>query len=192
MIRRHHVIATVSVFALVLASACSDDEQATARVTFESTIERGTHKSSDCPESGPWLVIGAFGNPDAVPPVPVKPIDNGAADQQGNVSIGCSVKPSGDGFSVSASATLSGATGGTFTIEGQFKPTGEQQNITAVLGAKGRSYRQTTCTVVYDTELQTVAAGRVWGHLKCPDAEAPSIQRICEIDAHFRFENCNQ
>jgi hypothetical protein len=38
-----------------------------------------------------------------------------------------------------------------------------------------------------------IAAGRIWGHLRCPhafDNETPSV--VCDVEADFMFENCTQ
>lgn len=205
MFRRHHLFATLSV-ALVsgIASAgCSDDPQATPRVTFESEVTPGSHSSKDCGKTGTWFEIGSFGNPalgrkDPADPEseliePVRPVDDGGEDQQGTVSISCTVAENGDGFDVRASAQLTGATGGSVTITGLFRPTGDQPDITVALTKKGETFSSSKCVARYDTLLgHAVASGRVWASVECADAEFPSAQMICKSTAQFRFENCGQ
>jgi hypothetical protein len=196
MFRPHHAFAafTSTALAMVLAAGCSDPEPATPRVTFDSNIAPGPNPSTACTESGTWFTIGDFGAP---PQTPVRPIEDGQPDQQGQVTVTCSVTPTGDGFNVRATAALSGATGGTFLIEGLFREQGEQTGIRTTISKAGRSgaYRSDECIVRYTTEFQGVAAGRVWGELDCPQATPTSASTediTCQVKAQFRFENCIQ
>jgi hypothetical protein len=202
---RHHLLASFSavVFTVALSSGCSEDENPTPRVTFDSSIAPGTHKQAECPKTGLWFTIGSFGTPaagrvdpnDPESPLkdPVRPVENGGADQQGSVSLSCSIVESGPGFDVRASAQLTGATGGAFTLIGNFTKTGDQGNLTLSMTKKGETFSQTGCTAKYDPQVgQGVAAGRVWASIVCPNAEAPSIQQVCETKAEIRLENCSQ
>ncbi|MDB4935997.1 MAG: hypothetical protein JWP87_2969 [Labilithrix sp.] len=214
MFRRHHLSASlrsvrfasvVLVTGLVAASAngCSDPEQATPRVAFDSSVFPGKHPATGCGKTGTWFTIGNFGNPalgrmnpaDPESPLidPVVPIDDGAADQQGTVSISCSVAEDGDGFQVKAHAELTGATGGAVTISGRFTKDGDQPDITVALTTHGETFTDAHCTASFDKTLgHAVAAGRVWAQVVCPNAEYQSAQQICESKAQFRFENCAQ
>ena len=215
MFRRHQLsvrnsptlrfISVAFVCGLVAASAngCSDPEKAVSRVAFDSTVQPGTHKSTECGKTGTWFTIGSFGNPalgrtnpdDPESPLkdPVVPIDDGAADQQGTVAVSCSVTPEGEGFHVAAHAELTGATGGAVTLQGHFNKTGDQPGITVALTKSGETFTDTNCTAKFDTLLgHAVAAGRVWAEVDCANAERPSAQQICASHAHFRFENCAQ
>jgi hypothetical protein len=196
MFRPHHAFAAFTSIALatVLAAGCSDPEPPTPRVTFESRIQRGPNPAEACPESGTWFTIGSFGSP---PFEPVAPIEDGQSEQQGTVGITCSVTPSGEGFNVRATARLTGATGGNVTIAGFLREQGPpegQGGVEAIFSKTGRSgaYSSRECVVRFTSEFQGVAAGRVWGELDCPAAEAPSEQRTCQMLAQFRFENCEQ
>lgn len=213
MSRRQHLLVSFSV-ALVtsaLAGGCKDDVQATPKVTFDSSITPGTHtkvdpetKSPECTQTGTWFKIGSFGNPalgrenpdDPASPLkdPVKPVEDGGDDQQGKASVSCSVVESGDGFDVALHAELSGATGGAMTITGHILRAGESTGISAALTRKGETYSGNgNCTVTLTTEVNPpIGGGRVWAHLSCLDAAAPSQQRICATTAEFRFENCAQ
>jgi hypothetical protein len=202
MFRRHHavVLGLATVLVPVLTQGCSDDTPANPRVTFDSAIAPGTHSSTECPETGLWFKIGSFGNPaagqgpDGKPLDPVRPIDNGGSDQQGTASVTCSVTPEGDGFHIAATATLDNAAdnSGSFRIEGHMTATGDQSNLDVGITKEGRTYTQHDCTAKYTTALQTVAAGRAWAELDCPNAENQSLQRICSVTGEFRFENCAQ
>ncbi len=190
---------------------CSSDKKATARVTFDSDIQAGSHTVSKDPETacmddGPFLAIGSFGNPgagknpDGSPVDPVTPVDDGTGFGQGTASVTCSVTAEGDGFHVSATAALGGAKGGEFYIDGHFTAMGDQGNINASFSSQGRGNYiadgksgSTLCTARYDQPLMAVAAGRVWADIDCPDAsDRGGSQRICHLSAQFRFENCNQ
>jgi len=215
MFRRHQLairnsptlrfISVALVGGLVAASAngCSDPEKSISRVAFDSQIQPGTHKSTECGQTGTWFTIGSFGNPvlgrvnpdDPESPLkdPVVPIDDGAADQQGTVAVSCSVTPEGEGFKVAAHAELSGATGGAVTLQGHFNKTGDQPGIIVALTRRGETFTDTNCVARFDTVLgHAVAAGRVWAQVECPNAENPGAQKVCESKAQFRFENCAQ
>lgn len=199
MFRRHHVLSAVTALAAtgLFAAGCGEDEKATARVTFTSEVTAGTHGVADCPETGTWFTIGSFGTPGAVgedgkPSDPVKPVDNGASEQQGSVTASCRVVPEGDAFRVEAQAVLSGATGGSFLVSGLFRTSGDQTPVYASFTRQGTTYKQNDCVAQYTEPLMTVAAGRVWATITCPNAEAASAQRICQGRATFRFENCDQ
>ncbi|HEY8076630.1 MAG TPA: hypothetical protein VIF62_21040, partial [Labilithrix sp.] len=129
--------------------ACSSDKKATARITFDSSIEAGSHTvTADpdhaCMDDGTYLQIGSFGNPnagknpDGSPVDPVTPVDDGTSFSQGTASVTCSVTAEGDGFHVSATAALTGATGGEFFIDGHFTASGDQPNIQATFTAQNR------------------------------------------------------
>jgi hypothetical protein len=194
MIRRTHaIVLAVAIPGLAAVAACDDDEKATPQVVFAGTIEGG----AECQDSGPVFTIGEFGNQALQPPQPSRPIKDGEAYQQGGVSVDCSVIPAGgDEFNVAGSVVLSGATGGTFRVDGKFKTSGEQTGIHAIFAVRrsGNTYEQLDrqCTVRYTTQFQGVAAGRLWGEITCLNAENTNAQRRCKITAQFRFENCAQ
>jgi hypothetical protein len=199
MFRRHHLLvsASVALFTSVVAAGCSDNKQATPRVTFDSLVLPGSHPSTDCPEKNTWLTIGTFGNPAAVPPVPVHPVDDGADDQQGTVGISCSVVESNGAFDVKLHAELSGATGGAVTIVGLVNKGTDSPNITANFSASGRgtysSPAGTGCVISFDAVAgHAIAGGRIWAKLNCPTVTQESLQRTCQATSEFRFENCSQ
>lgn len=193
MFRRHHALSALSVlaFASVSTVGCSEEEQATPKVTFTSEITSGTHPSADCRETGPWLNIGSFGNVSTGEKV--QPVDDGGEFGQGNAQVTCSVTGEGDAFVVKATATLTGAQGGSVTIEGKLKPTGENPDVAMTFSAFNKAtYTTRKCTIRYTEQLQTVAAGRVWGYFDCPEVRNDQQQRVCAAQGQLRFENCAQ
>ncbi len=211
MLRRHHVIVTVAtlVFAPLFAAGCSEDEKATPQVIFSGDLASTTEPldtaggEKNCGESGPMFTIGEFGNPALDPPLESKPKKDGDSDQQGSVGVSCSVTPAGNNeFNVSATASLSGATGGTFTIRDakirtDCSPNQPCTGISALFSKRsgaGIVYQQNdgACTLRFTTPYQGVAAGRVWGEIECPKATNQTAAVACKATAQFRFENCNQ
>jgi hypothetical protein len=204
MFRRHHLLAIVSI-ALVVGAAsvgCSDPAQATPRVTFDSQVTAGTHPAAGCGKSGTWFTIGSFGTPnihtdpaDPMSPLvdPVRPVDDGASDQQGTVSISCSVVGAGDGFDVKSTVQLTGATGGSFSLIGHVLATGDNPNVTLNLTKGGETFKSDMCIVRYDaTAGQAVAAGRIWATVDCADANNDVSSQLCASHVEVRLENCGQ
>jgi hypothetical protein len=204
MFRRHHLFAIASVASVISASSagCSDPAQATPRVTFDSQVTAGSHPQAGCGKTGTWFTIGSFGNPqlghmndDPNMPLidPVRPIDDGGSDQQGTVSISCSVTASGDGFEVKATAQLTGATGGSVSMFGHVVPNADSPNVTVNLTKAGETFKSTACVVHFDPMVgQAVAAGRIWGTADCADASNDVSQQLCTSHIQIRLENCGQ
>lgn len=202
--RRHHLpsFALAALLVTALSTGCGEDEQAPPRVVLTSSVSVGSAGSERCPEAGTWFTIGDFGNPalgrenpddpNSELISPVKPVEDGASDQQGVARVNCSVVPKDDAFDVRATAELSGATGGFFQLVGTFRPTGDQQDINVVLARRGQSYSQRNCVARYTSPLQTVATGRLWAEVECDAIENTSLDRECRATATFRFENCGQ
>ncbi len=206
MFRRHHLFVLASIAAVVGATSvgCSTPAQATPRVTFESDVNAGAHPQAGCGKTGGsfGFTIGSFGNPqlghmndDPNMPLidPVRPIDDGGSDQQGTVSISCSVTAGGDGFDVKASVQLTGATGGAVSIFGHVLPTGDNPNVTVNLTKGGETFKSDTCIVRYDPAVgQAVAAGRIWATADCADANNAQASQLCSSHIQIRLENCAQ
>jgi hypothetical protein len=208
MFRRHHFLAIASVASVIgvlsaTSAGCSDPAQATPRVTFDSQVTAGTHPQAGCGKTGPWFTIGSFGNPqlghmnpdDPASPLidPVRPVDDGAADQQGSVSISCSVTAGGDGFDVKATVQLTGATGGSVSLFGHVTPAGDSPNITVNLTKGGETFKSAVCVMKFDATVgQAVAAGRIWGTADCADANNDVSQQLCTSHVQIRLENCGQ
>ncbi len=211
MLRRQHVLVTVATlaFASILAAGCAEDEKATPQVIFSGDLSLTSAPidtaggEKNCGESGPMFTIGEFGNPALDPPVASKPKKDGDTEQQGSVGVSCSVTPAGENeFNVSASASLSGATGGTFAIRDvkvktTCSPNEPCTGISATFSKRsgaGIVYSQSDggCVLRFTTPFQGVAAGRVWGEIECPKVANATAQVSCRAVAQFRFENCAQ
>jgi hypothetical protein len=128
------------------------------------------------------------------------------------VQVACSVVPSGGGFDVQASAAISGPQGGSLTVTGHVDSSGGTGLHGGFTGQGGQSYDQETgCTVTYTMKGNPVppagggppvAAGRIWGHIDCPSAQATASSgyaslpdggselKTCEGQADFLFANC--
>lgn len=196
MSRAKHAI--VSLFAAstiaVLSTACEDDTNAKPQVIFTGTTREVSGK--DCRDSTTHFDVGDFGNPNAKPPTASTPVPTGEASGQGTADVSCSVTAAGpDTFNVSGTVVLSGATGGLFTISGQFKTSGDQTAHVRLSGKlSANTYNDTdSCVVKYSEQNMGVAAGRVWGVVTCTNAvNTADSNRACGIEAQFRFENCTQ
>lgn len=193
---KHAIVSLFAVSAItVLGTACEDEATAKPQVIFDGTTRESGGK--DCRDgSKTQFKVGDFGNPNAKPPIASTPVPTGGASGQGNADVACSVTAAGaDTFNVSATVVLSGATGGLFTIEGQFKTTGDQTASVRMSGKlSANSYRDTdSCVVKFSEQNMGVAAGRVWGVVTCTNAiNTADPNRACGIEAQFRFENCVQ
>lgn len=191
---KHAIVSLLAMSSIVVMAACSDDENAPPQVIFQGST--GNSPNKDCRDSNELFDVGSFGIPAENKPSVAVP--TGSASGQGAADIVCSVQAAGpDTFNVSATLSVSGATGGLFSIEGQFKTSGAQTNIRVVASSRrsANSYEEKdrACVVTYDSPNMGVAAGRVWGNVVCPNAINQSDDnRACKITAQFRFENCTQ
>ena len=163
----------------------ADGPRATPRVIFQSDIAPGAGGATACGQSGAFFTIGSFS--------PAAPVEDGAADQGGSVAVSCSVAASAAGFNVTATAQLTGASGGAVTITGIFDANGPSSGVAMSVTRKGETFSDTRCTARYDAAVgQAIAAGRVWATIECANAERPSAQQTCTTRAQMRFENCSQ
>lgn len=127
------------------------------------------------------------------------------------VQVSCTVSPSGGGFDIKLQATENGV--GTLIITsppGQGAVTDQGgQNITGVWESQvNGTYRESDCTISYNynggsiPDSPPVAAGRIWAHLSCPNAQIGGVtamlpdggvtDKTCDNEADFLFENCGQ
>lgn len=208
MLRRHVVIATsATLLSLpVFASGCSSDEKSTPQVIFDGTLEQTSEKldpgEANCGESGPLFTIGDFGDPNQNKPS--QPKKDGDAEQQGNVSVSCSVtSAANDTFNVSGSIHLSGATGGLFTLKpgtvnktcNDQQPCGNLSAVFSKVGGAGITYtsaQDIPCTFRFTTPFQGVAPGRLWGEIECKKVVNANANVACKAIAQVRLENCDQ
>jgi hypothetical protein len=154
-----------------------------------------------------WLPIGT---PTADKPTTVS--DQGSTGS-GTASVTCTVHPQGSGFDIELSVASTGMPGGNISIT---SPSG--QGVVTTSGGSGISasfysnnrgpYSSSNCTITYTYNGQPVpvsppiAAGRIWGHISCPQATDSSQTTTgpdggpatvsCPANADFLFEQCNQ
>jgi hypothetical protein len=190
------------------AAACSSNNPSTPDVFVAATVGVGSDVAL-CPFSGApdqWLDIGVAtgGNPTR--------ITSGQTNGAGTVNVNCSVHPDGNGFDVSLSTELDGPNGGSLTIvspgSGTVTTSGGS-NISATFGSPGSGdYRESNCTITYTynnmpvPSSPAIAAGRIWGHISCPNAQDAEqtgpgpdggpTPRSCDAEADFLFEQCGQ
>jgi hypothetical protein len=129
--------------------------------------------------------------------------------------VACSVKPAGmTAFAISLSASTSGATTGSVTIQsGQdapVTPPSGASNVSVALDASSvgyGSFRSQECILDLSTSRLAshvaIAGGRVWGHVSCPMvseangamtvlADGGAVAEICALDVSFLFEGCDE
>jgi hypothetical protein len=123
------------------------------------------------------------------------------------------VRPSGSGFDIVLYAVLSGTSGGTVAItsppsEGAVTTSGGVGISASFLETDMGTFTSTDCTITFTYMGEPVpvsppvAAGRIWGHLECPDAleanhlgtgpDGGATVVTCPVSADFLFEQCAQ
>jgi hypothetical protein len=153
------------------------------------------------PDTG-WLVIGT-----ATSSKPTTVTDQGSTGA-GEVSVVCSVIPSGSDFAISLAAQVIGSGNASLTITGMVMADGATGvSATFFDSAHGAAYDAADCTLSTTYMGQPVpispaiAAGRIWGHIDCPDAiqtgqptgpDGGPTTIACAASADFLFENCSQ
>jgi hypothetical protein len=167
-----------------------------------------------CPFASPvsdWLDVGT---PTADKPTTVA--DQGSTGN-GTASVQCTVHPSGGGFDINLSISNSASMGGGNVLISS--PAGAGAVTTS--GGSGITasfysavdlgpYSSSSCTITYtynDMPVPTsigppIAAGRIWGHIDCPDVMDSSQNMsgndggievaTCGATADFLFEQCSQ
>jgi hypothetical protein len=177
--------------------------------TFVNAAVGGGSACAAYPSLKEWLQIGqaVAGHPNTV--------QDGGQDRNANVSVSCTVHPQGSGFDVELSAVEAGPQGGSLTIT---SPQGQGIVTTATSSGISASFvvpggmvfrAQGGCTITYqydpggsvggvagDSPVPTnppITAGRIWGHIKCPNATATAQSMlVCDAEADFMFEQCTQ
>ena len=163
----------------------------------------------DCPFPSPvtnWLSVGTT---TAAKPTTV--VDQGSTGS-GTACIDCTVHPEGAGFDIALSLSVAGDPGGSVTITspqgaGAVSTSGGA-GITASFydSTDPGPFSSSSCTITFTYMGQpvpvspAVAAGRIWGHIDCPDAtesgqtaigpDGGATARACAASADFLFEQC--
>jgi hypothetical protein len=200
-------IASTAVGLLVLA-ACTGGDSNTPNVAGPSSSSTSSTSStssggnlavpqvilggtiSSCADQGPLIQIGSFGTEASGS----QPVPNGQPFGGGQVTLSCTVKPSGTSFDVDASIALTGPSGGSFSLEGTLPATGDGtiDVVTKWPKASGE-YSGKACKAQFGTPSEGVATGRLWVELTCPDAaKEGATGSTCAISAQIRIENCAQ
>jgi hypothetical protein len=134
-------------------------------------------------------------------------IQNGGSQAGGQVSVSCTVHPDNGGYDLALFVELHGqgamqvnSTSPVTTSGGQ----GVIGSFTHAVGGTAQTYSASDCTIAF-TYMQEpvpnstpIAAGRIWGHVSCPDAvgnssfvvDGGSQSNVCDAEADFLFENC--
>jgi hypothetical protein len=201
------------VAACAVSSACSSNSSPTPETYIAATVGAGQNESlCNLNVTTQWLDIGTV-PPNCTGCVPNTQNDGSTLD--GNaVSVNCTVAPSGNGFDITLSATEQGNAGGSVVItspagEGAVTQTGGS-GITGVFASGGNGdYRGSDCTIAFTYNGETVpnnppiAAGRIWGHISCPNATTSGktvnnpdggapLPVTCDAEADFLFQECSQ
>jgi hypothetical protein len=197
-------------------AACSNNPSAPADAFVNAAVGGGSQCSA-YPSLKEFVEIGTAtsGHPNTV--------QDGGQDRNGNVSVTCKVTPNGNGFDIQLTAVEAGVQGGSLTINSPGQGTVTANTSTGVSasfaqsagGTSGIVFRESAsggdpgCTITYlydpggsvggvggDKKVPVnppIAAGRIWGHIKCPNAASQSQPgTYCVAEADFIFEQCDQ
>ncbi len=140
-------------------------------------------------------------------------VSSGGSTGSGTANITCTVHPSGNGFDIDLSVTVAGTPGGNVTISspagaGAVTMSGGTGITASFTSGTMGPYSSNACTLTFTYEGQpvpvspAVAAGRIWGHIDCPDAAIAGqmttgpdggVREVsCPASADFLFEQCNE
>jgi hypothetical protein len=199
---RHLVFPALLVAAV--AVGCSS-KPATAKAYVLASLTQSAAGGGTC-NFGSSMSILKIGTQD--PTMPLTDTNpqrvNDGSSQGGSISLDCTVQPSGGEFNIAISATvrnqLNGG-GGSMTITGQVDPSTGGTGLHGTFANGGVQYDDTNCTLTFTDMGQAitlannapkVAAGRIWGHIDCPQATASGSGQnfTCDASADFVFENC--
>lgn len=191
--------------ACAVAVACSSNNQQSPDAFIAATMNSDVVPGL-CPfgSTQQWINVGA--------PTSGKPntVQNGNQNAGATVQVSCTVSAVGNGFDVLLSVTQEGTGGGTVTISsttGQGAVTASGGTVTGVFeSASLGSFRDEGCTISYTyqgtavPDSPPIAAGRIWGHVSCPNAQnatqfgtgadGGNTERACDGEADFLFEQC--
>jgi hypothetical protein len=153
-----------------------------------------------------WLMVGA-----PTPSIPSS-VPDGSSQNGGPVAVECSVIPVNAGFDVSLRISIGGPGGGGLTITspaglGAVTMAGAQGIMATWQSETFPPASESDCTIAFTYEGHPideppVAAGRIWGHLSCPQAAFDSETVVgpdgggatahCDGEADFLFEQCTE
>ncbi|HEY8038602.1 MAG TPA: hypothetical protein VIF15_02365 [Polyangiaceae bacterium] len=198
--------ALVAAAACATAVACSNNPPAPPDVFMNAQVGTGPSSPSQVCNFGTqqqWLQIGS---PTGDKPTTVA--DGNSQSGGASVHVTCTVGTGGSGFNISLNAVEDGLSGGSVTVTGTVDTTTGGTGLTGVFQSQtnGR-YADNNCTLTYMYNgnpvpvSPPVAAGRIWGHVSCPNAKVSGqpvtlpdggiVDRQCDGEADFLFEQCS-
>jgi hypothetical protein len=198
----------VCTFALVsvVVGGCSETLPAPAKAIMEAQLSKPT--GSNCPLGGiTFQSIGRFADSTTSTSKSTDPIQDGQIDGTAVVNVSCRVFPNGGLFNFKSVTTKQNS--GTISMSGNVSSTGESKvQVTLSGGELLDRYSQDDCVFTpfhdageYDatvdgkaTKLPDIAAGRIWGNVKCNQVVRTDQQPelTCATNIRFRLENCEQ
>jgi len=126
-----------------------------------------------------------------------KPDEYVVVDRDRGSSVQCTIAPSGDKFTVSATLSVDGTSTGqeslSFGISGII---GAGDSLNVVVNQRnsvsGGSGSDKECVVSINSPYGLIKQGGIWGHVKCENFVNPTdiSETGCTLDAVFLFENC--
>ena len=187
-----------AVFACVSMVACSKKP-----ATEDAFVNASLGASNDglCPVSSASVVtVGAMQASTEPMTIP---------DGEDGLNVNCTVHPNGDGFDIQLSAQTPGSQGGAIIISGHVNSdTGGMVSAQFASGPAAGTYLATgNCALTYTYLNQPIAAsdriaaGKIFAHVSCPEAENTSMVSVtlpdggaatatCDGEADFLFDNC--
>lgn len=218
MVRDGRQLVFPALVVAALAAACSSTP-ATARAYVSANIVQSNTAPGQCnlASSTQIMLIGQNNVLQPITDTNPKRISNGS-QEAGSVTVQCTVHPSGSGFHIAISSSVSNGisgSGGSMVITGNVTCTPSSNGcapnggsgLTGTFDNAGITYTDTNCSISYtyggnpillqgpsaDQHAPQVAAGRIWGHIDCPNAVTETGQSFtCDANADFVFENCAQ
>lgn len=185
----------------------SDAAQPTPDAYVAAYVGPGTGSTSVCGYASDqtFVQIGS-----TVQPKPSTVTSGDFEQGAGTVTLDCKVDPSGGGggFNIQLSAEVGGPNGGSLTVVGNVDVSGGTGIQGGFTSAANGSFTGSNCSVTFTYNGNPVpvggspvAAGRIWGHIDCPnaieagtveiDADGGTTVRTCDAQADFLFENCD-
>jgi hypothetical protein len=117
------------------------------------------------------------------------------------VTLSCQVDPNSGGFNIHLRAEIAGVNGGSISVDGLVTASGGSGIQGAITSATAGTFTDSNCTIAFTyyglpvSVASPIAAGRIWGHVDCPDASLSTdggTVNACDAYADFLFENCEQ
>jgi hypothetical protein len=190
------------------SSACSNNSPSPADAFVDAHVGIGGDPTCNLKVQQTFVGIGT-----AVAGKPVTVNDGDTQSGSSQVHVSCSVTTAANGFDVSLSASMEGLQGGSLTItsppgQGAVTESGGSGIRGTFQSANSGVYSENDCTITYTynssavPDTPAIAAGRIWGHISCPNAKNSGSTTVgadggatnvtCDAEADFLFEQCGQ